>query len=129
MSQWFVQKGYPAHEAVAGATEAAAHLSATLDSEEGRWVLAQHEQAACEASYTTANEGELQTHVIDRTFIHGGVRWIVDYKTATQHINGSENGEGVYLKQLLRYRELFPQDAEVCLGILYTSTGRLAVLK
>ena len=56
----------------------------TLKDERGRWVLADHAEARSEWALTL--NGERPSHlVIDRTFIDGGIRWIIDYKTGDHH--------------------------------------------
>ena len=57
-------------------------LNNMLKEPKGQWILADHKQAQCEValSYYRADSHEAGTSVIDRTFISGGTRWIVDYK-------------------------------------------------
>ncbi len=55
-------------------------IEQTLDDPRGRWILAQHPNAASEYPLTAYIEGECQHFVIDRTFIDEQQRWIIDYK-------------------------------------------------
>jgi ATP-dependent exoDNAse (exonuclease V) beta subunit len=56
----------------------------TLSDAKGRWILHPHKEAKAELGLTTFVNGEVKHIVIDRTFIdEEGVRWIIDYKTAT----------------------------------------------
>jgi len=58
-------------------------LTRTLEHEQGRWILATHEDAACELPLTALDEEGLPCqYVIDRTFVAEDTRWVVDYKTS-----------------------------------------------
>lgn len=77
-----------------------------------QWILSeQHVQAKCEWSLWSNHSGETQEHIIDRSFIDGSTRWIIDYKSAQPTIDQSlesfvEEQFEAYAPQLLRYREL-----------------------
>ena len=58
-------------------------LTNTLNDSRGRWILQAHSQAASELALTYKQAKNIQQFIIDRTFIADGVRWIIDYKTAT----------------------------------------------
>jgi ATP-dependent exoDNAse (exonuclease V) beta subunit len=69
--------GVPASELPAAATRLAHLLDRVCSSPRGRWILTPRPSAANELAI--CHNGE--RHVIDRTFIENGVRWIIDYKT------------------------------------------------
>ncbi len=54
---------------------------------------------------------DVREHIIDRTFVTGGVRWIVDYKSSESE-TGVTDDEFIareletYLPQLTRYKKL-----------------------
>ncbi len=90
----------------------ASAITITMNSDQGRWLLnSDHEQSACELSLMQKDKQDVREHIIDRTFISDGVRWIVDYKSSE-----AETGEAdekfiareleAYLPQLTRYRNL-----------------------
>lgn len=90
----------------------ASAITITMNSDHGRWLLnSDHEQSACELSLMQKDKQDVREHIIDRTFISDGVRWIVDYKSSE-----AEKGEvdekfiarelEAYLPQLTRYRNL-----------------------
>jgi len=60
-------------------------LHRVLISRRGAWLLsAAHDDAHCEWELSSSHEEEIAHHIIDRSFIDaGGIRWIVDYKTAS----------------------------------------------
>ena len=60
----------------------------------GRWLLAQHPEAASELELNGIVDGNLVRASIDRTFLDHGTRWVVDYKT-------SQPAEGVSLEGFL----------------------------
>ena len=87
-------------------------ISNTLNSEQGRWLLnSEHEQSACELSLMQKEKQDVREHIIDRTFIADGIRWIVDYKSS--ELEGGEPEAAfiaremeTYKAQLLRYQKL-----------------------
>ena len=89
-------------------------LNTMLGDDCGRWILQQHQQAQCEQSlgYHYPETGRTGTSVIDRTFIDGGVRWIIDYKFSRPA--GDESIEqfsrrqiNTYSAQLAHYAALY----------------------
>ena len=87
-------------------------ITTTMNSNQGRWLLnSDHEQSACELSLMQKDKQDVREHIIDRTFISDGVRWIMDYKSSE-----AETGEAddkfiareveTYLPQLTRYKKL-----------------------
>lgn len=86
-------------------------LDRTVTSDVGRWLLnPDHEQSEVEAAYTANNGSQKRISIIDRTFIHKGTRWVVDYKTSMipddRDLPLSEKAL-IHLAQLIRYAELF----------------------
>jgi len=62
-----------------------AALRQVLESERAAWLLSnRHAEAHCEWALSSSHDGSVANHVIDRSFVDAdGVRWIVDYKTAS----------------------------------------------
>jgi ATP-dependent exoDNAse (exonuclease V) beta subunit len=86
-----------------------AAIESCLASEKARWLLADHEDSACEYAITAVLENTPVNLVLDRTFVENGTRWIVDYKTGV-HAGGNleaflESEADRYRPQLERYRE------------------------
>ena len=87
-------------------------ISSTLNSNQGRWLLnAEHEQSACELSLMQQERQDVREHIIDRTFVADGVRWIVDYKSSEPDAGESEERFiarelQTYIPQLTRYKKL-----------------------
>lgn len=85
-------------------------LKTTLSSRRGQWILSPHYQAACEWPLSGMIDGILVHAVIDRTFVEGTIRWVVDYKSgspgnlATAHFLAAELER--YRDQLEQYRAL-----------------------
>jgi len=87
-------------------------LHQTLNSEHGRWLLSgAHVSAHCEWALSLCDDGQVSHAIIDRSFVDAdGVRWIVDYKTAS-HEGGDmqdflDEEEKRHAPQLLRYAGL-----------------------
>lgn len=101
-------------------------VRATLKDPEGRWLLDSHHlQAQSEAEFfTLADDGNHRRHVVDRTFVYEGARWIVDYKTAEPPAGVTaaeflQTQVESYRSQLARYRALFTHAPEPVIVALY----------
>ena len=102
-------------------------------------VLQAHPEAVCEMPWTSAERPEdaspdtppqWRNHVIDRSFVVEGVRWIIDYKT-TRHDEMPEDSPAwqAYTRQLVRYQRLLaPEGRPVRLAVFFTRSGRLRPL-
>jgi ATP-dependent exoDNAse (exonuclease V) beta subunit len=74
----------------------------TLDDPQGRWLFdPAHEDAHSEWPLSGVDEGGIAHIVVDRTFVAGGVRWIVDFKTGAH-----EGGDAATFldREVERYR-------------------------
>jgi len=62
-----------------------AGLNNTLNSERGKWILSnKHKHAHCEWAISHLNGSHLSHYIVDRSFEdEDGIRWIIDYKTAS----------------------------------------------
>ena len=127
--RWLDARGHAADEAASGAAEAVAALRATLSSDTGRWLLAAHPEAAAEQGWTSADAAGLSHHVIDRSFIADGARWIIDYKTARLPDAELAARAESHRPQLERYARLFAGDPlPVRAAIYFPLQGRLIEL-
>jgi ATP-dependent exoDNAse (exonuclease V) beta subunit len=109
--RWLRQQGHAADASRGGAERVIALLTRTLASERGQWLLRRREAGdACEWRLTQPDGSGLRQHIIDRSFIEAGVRWVIDYKTG-----GHEGGDtdafiaakrAEYAPQLERYAAL-----------------------
>ncbi|HZV55936.1 MAG TPA: UvrD-helicase domain-containing protein [Rhodocyclaceae bacterium] len=128
MEIWLAQQGCGDRDAALGAERTQAALATTLGSDDGRWVLQVRDEAAAELAIVKVSDGGTPTHVVDRTFVEDGVRWIIDYKTARPDGNLTAHAER-YRPQLERYADLFgDQGLVVRTAIFYAALGRLVEL-
>jgi ATP-dependent exoDNAse (exonuclease V) beta subunit len=125
MQRWFRQQGYAQSEANQGANQVATLLTTTLQSDDGRWALQAHAQAASELAIEQLSE---RKKVIDRTFVADGVRWIVDYKSMPVTANDDlPLLASAFKSQLAAYAQLFQVEGlPVKTAILFLSAGKLA---
>ncbi len=134
MQQWLMQQGHSVKNAGQGAAQVLTALNATLHSEAGQWVLQQHADAASELSLLQTEIDGVKNHVIDRTFVEDGIRWIVDYKLTTLDATlGSTSDLGAaaeqHRPQLERYAGLFSSDGLVIKkAVLFLGVGKLVEL-
>ncbi|MEI8117870.1 MAG: UvrD-helicase domain-containing protein [Methylophilaceae bacterium] len=130
MVNWLQQQGHTLTIAKQGATQVLAALQATLASAAGQWLLKDHNDAVSELSLMQSQTGSIKNHVIDRTFIENGTRWIVDYKLTTQN----EIGDPVtvaeqHRPQLSRYASLFVQEKlPIKIAVFFLSLAKLVEL-
>lgn len=124
MQRWFTQRGYALAQAQQGSAQVAHLLTTTLQSEDGRWVLQPHPEAAAELALRTAEDGK---KVLDRTFVADGVRWIIDYKSVA--VSAEDNLTAIaagFAPQLAAYAALFQHEARaIRTAILFLHIGRL----
>ena len=100
--------GVPADELESLTADVETALRNTLADEKGRWTLERHEDAASELPLSLQEEGRTRSLILDRSFVHEGERWIVDYKTS-RHEGADldsflEEEKRRYAPQLERYR-------------------------
>jgi ATP-dependent exoDNAse (exonuclease V) beta subunit len=127
--RWLRAQGHGEAEAASGAGEAVAALSQTLASETGRWLLAEHPEAAAEQAWSSRDDNATVNHVIDRIFIADGCRWIIDYKTARLPEAELAQRAESYRSQLERYASLFADDPlPLRLAIYFPLQGQLVEL-
>jgi len=86
-------------------------LAATIADERGRWLLSARGDARSEWGMTSWTAGKLVSAKLDRSFVDGGVRWIVDFKTGRWNPGGDVDGyvagkRAQYALQLGSYRSL-----------------------
>lgn len=51
----------------------------------GCWIIQAHDQERNEYELLIAQNNDIATRIIDRTFCDNGIRWIIDFKTGTMH--------------------------------------------
>lgn len=130
MQKWLMQQGHSAVHAQQGSMQVLAALQATLSNEVGQWVLKNHTEAASELSLMQMDETDIKNHVIDRTFVENGLRWIVDYK-----LTNLEEGIDLVVAaeqhrpQLERYASLFnAAGLPIKKAVLFLALGQLVEL-
>ncbi len=130
MQRWLMRLGHNESAAKQGADIVMTALQTTLASQAGQWVLQAHDQAASELSLMQAAEGGAKNHVIDRTFIEQGRRWIIDYKLGLgDEAETSAAAAEAHRPQLARYASLFADAGlPIKTAVLFLSTGRLVEL-
>ncbi|MGL1834696.1 UvrD-helicase domain-containing protein [Rhodocyclaceae bacterium SMB388] len=130
MARWLSLQGHAPAAAESASVGIVAMLSRTVASETGRWVLAQRADAASELALATASDATIRIHVVDRTFVEDGTRWIIDFKSAElpQPLDDAAVAAHAaqYRDQLARYAKLFRGDGRpLRCAIYYTAHDRL----
>ena len=106
--RWLRTQGHDPAAAEQGTDEALAAVGRALASDTGRWLFADHRQAGAEQAWSSLNDdGIVLNHVIDRTFVADGCRWIIDYKTVRLPVAELAQRAVAYRPQLERYAGLF----------------------
>jgi len=111
------QNGWSGEEITQAVQKIMRAIANTLGDTQGQWLLDNsHAQNACELAIIHKQGNhidlKLRENIIDRTFMAGGVRWIVDYKSsepsATQNLADFITQEiAAYKAQLARYKACF----------------------
>jgi ATP-dependent exoDNAse (exonuclease V) beta subunit len=133
MHHWLRQQGHAetlAHEAAAKVEQL---LVSTLSSSEGQWVLQTRECAAVELALMKLIGEDAKKHIVDRTFIDNGTRWIVDYKTTELSAAASAQvlqlAAENYRKQMESYATLFADEGlPLKCAIFFMHIGKLVLL-
>jgi ATP-dependent exoDNAse (exonuclease V) beta subunit len=133
---WLRSQGFAGQAACDAAQRVLQALRTVLQSETGRWILDAHEQAHAEKPLTSRGEdGHGQAnHIVDRTFVAAGERWIIDYKTvrcneADPRTFLRAHAEENYREQLERYAGLFATSGlPIRAAIFYVLQGELIEL-
>lgn len=112
--KWLTQQGHVMEQAMDGADRVKRALVNAVTDSKGRWILQGREQAACELALSSVEDGGIRNHIVDRTFVEEGVRWVIDYKTG-QHSGGNVDAfiaakRAEYAVQLERYGALFKHE-------------------
>lgn len=129
MQHWLGQQGHADSVAITASLQVAQLLNTTLSSIDGQWVLKSRESAAAELAFTSQMGDTVKKHIVDRTFVEDGVRWVIDYKTAVVEGDLSDAAEA-YREQLQAYAALFSaQGLPLKCAILFMHVGALVVLK
>lgn len=134
MQRWLIAQGHANEAAVIGAERALDALRVTLHSEAGRWVLQKRDQEGYEYMLARAEDDAVSTHIMDRTFVEDGVRWIIDYKSTRFADSLSEpelqKQAEVHGEQLQRYARLFVDEGlPIKAAVFFLSVGRLVLLQ
>ena len=117
--QQLAREGIQATKAEAIIDNTSKAIENCLASDQGSWILADHEDAGCEYAITAvlgdtaggepgSDTSRPRSLILDRTFVENGVRWIIDYKTSS-HGGGDlkgflKNEEKRYKDQLKAYK-------------------------
>jgi ATP-dependent exoDNAse (exonuclease V) beta subunit len=133
MQHWLSGQGHTVNESALGATRISDMLAKLLSSEDSLWVLQPRDTSGEELVIESADHGQVTTHIVDRTFVEAGMRWIIDYKSVALDEHLSEVSLQViarqYWSQLERYASLFASEGlPVKKAILFLSIGKLAIL-
>lgn len=130
MQKWLMQQGHSTEVAGQGAAHVLAALQTVLNSQAGQWVLKNHTDAASELSLMQVEATDIKNHVIDRTFVENGVRWIVDYKLshAEESIDLNLTAKQ-HRPQLQRYAGVFKAEGlPIKQAVLFLAHGQLVEL-
>ena len=113
-AKWLSQQGHESSDGKVGAEQVERGLINAITDPKGRWILQARPQAASELAITRWEVNATHNHIVDRTFIENGERWVIDYKT------GQHSGTDVeaylaakrdeYSEQLERYASLFKHE-------------------
>ena len=135
MRAWFQRRGHAVQASEEMTRDVLEHLTRTLASADGQWLLRARPSEAAEMALTGVGDQAAGSHIIDRTFVEDGVRWIIDYKTTAANLTPAMEEDEfrkaalAFQPQLERYAVLFAASGlPVKIGVFFTRIGRLATL-
>lgn len=110
----FIQLGMSPSNLPAAIAKVTSAIENTLQDPRGQWILAPHQDAKTEFQLTALIDNNIDTLVIDRTFIdERGIRWIIDYKTTYFVEKNREKflieEQQKYFQQMSRYQQAIRQ--------------------
>lgn len=80
----------------------------TLSDARGLWIMQNHLQAASELKLTAHLDGQIQSFIVDRTFVEHNTRWIIDFKSSspdTENLTAFLDQEAIIYQEQLRSYE------------------------
>ncbi|WP_334107359.1 UvrD-helicase domain-containing protein [Methylobacillus sp.] len=133
MARWFVRQGHAHEVAKQAAIQVTALLELTLNSPDGRWVLAARPEAAAELAIGHVDDAGFRQQIVDRCFVEHGERWIIDYKStrlpADADMEAMRVAASAYAPQLAGYAALFADEGlPVRKAIYFMALGKLCEL-
>ncbi len=133
MQHWLEKQGVSAKYIPQAAERVLASLKATLESDEGLWVLKAHVHADTELAISRIGAEGVKAHVVDRTFVEDSIRWIIDYKSIVLDAAITQEALAVvaenYREQLERYAILFTDEGlPIRKAVFFLTLGKLVEL-
>lgn len=96
-------------------------LTNFLNHPQARFIIGPHHNEANEVAWLTAENGQVSTRIIDRTFEVGGSRWIIDFKTGKD----DDCAQKEHQSQVNAYAKLMhATNPDIQCGLFYLSTNR-----
>lgn len=97
-------------------------LDALFQSAEGQWIIARHSEEHNEYALLIEKNQQLQTRIIDRTFVDDNKLWIIDFKTGTDERNQQQK----HRDQLNEYADIMRHHSphSVHCGLYYLASQR-----
>ena len=106
------------------------HLTRTLNSKQGQWILRQREDHKSEYGMTGIVNGSIQRIFVDRMFVENKLRWIIDYKSSPPSNNLTldtfyQSQIELYKTQLERYQHIAENiySEPIRTGLFFTATA------
>ncbi|MDG2277943.1 MAG: UvrD-helicase domain-containing protein [Pseudomonadales bacterium] len=122
LEQWVQNLQLSTQDQVHICALARAQLEKFCVSEVGIWALREHDSHVSELALTGLIDGEIRNVIIDRMFVDGGERWILDYKSSQLDQSTTNHTE-----MIVRYRPQLSLYKTIC-SALYDEPIRTALI-
>lgn len=118
----FKSAGFATNEQNQAIEQLSIQLTRMFSDPIGQWLCQKHEEERNEYELLISKNGQTATRIIDRTFLDGGCRWIIDFKTGKDDTNAQEH----HRQQVNDYASLLSTDKmpSIHCGLFYLSTTR-----
>ncbi|MGQ3892423.1 UvrD-helicase domain-containing protein [Legionella sp. CNM-4043-24] len=115
----FRSMGFTAQEQEQAMTLLNEQIQALFNDPIGQWLCQHHDKEQNEYALLVRENNQVQTRIIDRTFYDNGQRWIIDFKTGTDH----QTAQTEHRQQVEQYARLLqsPNEAPIRCGLFYLS--------
>ncbi|KTC86438.1 UvrD-helicase domain-containing protein [Legionella brunensis] len=116
----FKSMGFEEKELSEACENLRAQIDHLLNEPIGQWLTQIHEQEFNEYALLINKEGTASTRIIDRTFIHKGQRWIIDFKTGSEEVSAQRK----HRQQVNEYASFFADSNHpIRCGLYYLASG------
>lgn len=112
---YFKQKGLTLSQIETAMLKVRNYIQPLFSNSRGLWLIQPHQEEKNEYALLIKKNQEIQTRIIDRTFIDQNICWIIDFKTGQEEKTQEKN----HRAQLEEYAQHLPTNLPIHCGLYY----------